>query len=337
VSKPTFDAIVRDLWECGYIRRFEKLSDNCYETTCTMTWRVVAKEASLRSGGCWHPYLGGLRWQNGNKAFYLIKRNDKRSTPVSDLMRYRNIVEEVTGLSAGWSAGSCATKLLQWAFDKHEADPDDKTIINGGFIGYHECTPDHYDHASMYDAKSCYYQLIKRLPSPKAGITRDGKLRFDPMRPDEKSKWSEVIAIVEEEKLLRNSLWGVMLGCNTPKTHYHKGECKEDACYFGHSFAAAALVARSAWELCRDAAEETDAVYAQTDGIIVAGNKYPTIWDSVGLIWSLKHSGKAHTVHQHNYKIGDHQTEFYSESDYFKEYNPRAPRPERLYYREWLA
>lgn len=323
--------VLKELNECGFCEEPLEEEDGLYSTLPTLSWRYLALECSKHLGGQWHPQHNGIRWQNGHDTTYILN-----SLGLSEIDRVRQLTFNATGIMPGWAYGSCAKAFLEWALIPGYKDTFDYLMLDGKYIGYRECTPCHAEHGIHYDAKSCYFQLIRRLPSPRCNLDSEGKLRFHPMTPDEHVKWSEAKEILTPEKLLRNSVWGCMLGSTRESTHFHKGEEKKNRGYEGTHYPAAALVARSAWEMCRQVCVETDAVYAHTDGVIVVNGSKPLCWNTCGIEYRILEQGETHVVHHAAWCVGGNPTKHYDPETVFPGELKRPEKPQIEYHLRWL-
>lgn len=331
-KRQSFECILSELAECGY------LSDPCEADGGTWTaeptngWHSLCRRASESANGQWHPSPTGLRWQNGPYSTHCI-----HPEKYEEINRVCRLAEKFTGERVGMSYGSAARACLKFAFPQHSKKNRDDVLLEGGKIGYHECKPGKWAYGINFDIKGCYYQLIKRLASPRAGIGWNGDIDFVHLNREENSKWRDVLTFIETEKMLRNSLWGAMLGSLEPRWYFHDGEWERGIAYEGHSYGAAALVARSAWEVCRQAAQDTDAVYAQTDGIIVTSGIMPNYWNRLGLVYEPRAAGETYVHGQHRWRVGGKATKWFTKRAIWHEPVARAAQPERHYHFEWLA
>jgi hypothetical protein len=167
-------------------------------------------------------------------------------------------------------------------------------------------------------------------------LLRDGTVLFHRHTADEWAKWLDTLSVVRDNKLLRNALVGCSLGRSGGTPFWHNGERKLARGRHGHLRAAGLLVVRSAYELCRIAAEQTDAFYANIDSVICNECAFPHIWESVGLTVREQANGHAHICGRGIYEIGGKQTKWYSLGSRFALPEPRSPLPERLFYRQWI-
>lgn len=324
-------AACRELVECGWLRQFELLGDGNVSATERLSWNTVARELSERLGGMFHVQHNGVRWQMGRLNFYIVQHEGRE-----ELDRVRQLVRNFTGLEAGYSYGSCASKLLSWSLIKCKPRPSTLDAFRDERIGFRMHTAGQYSFGAHYDAKACYFQLIKRLESPRLSVDKRGRIEFHPLLADENQKWREVISLVEGEKLLRNSMWGTMLGSSTKKFYFFQGEEKLGGAYLGSHWAAASLVGRTAYELTRQVAIETEAVYAHTDGVIVSRETKPELWDKYGIEYRLDAYGDTHILHTWNWKCGDKCTKHYDRRGRPAQDIPIAPAPEIIFYPKWL-
>lgn len=324
--------VLQESKDCGYSKAFEEIGLNAWVTLPTLTWGHMALNCSRNNNGVFHPNHHSVRWQLGRNNHYILA-----SDGVEETLRIRELAKKVTGQEVGYSYGAAARALIKWALLPLEPNERDPLMLKGGFVGYHQCKAGRYKNMVHYDASACYFQLISRLESPRLYLNRDLELIFCPMLPHERSKWNEVLEITRGEKLLRNSIWGAMLGGSNSRVSFHKGERKMSGAYYGTHYAAAALVARSAWELCRAACVDTGAVYAQTDGIICQKDQFPMWWDKIGIEYSVKAYGTAHIIRQHCWKCGSKKTKWYESDDNFPEDSPMPDSPQRYFHFDWLC
>lgn len=308
-------------------------------------WARIAKRLSQELSGQLIPTMGGgvirLSSQKGQRGGrvtgYLIQEGDLKET----LRARANLAtlgledEEIP-----WNVTGCAGRLLKYVGEPQKFEKSAAFVWRGrGKIFYHECAPGKYKDLSYWDVRACFYTLLCRLPSLYVSIGPND-IDFFSMPPGARERWRDVQTVVTYQKLLRNSMWGRACG-NTPnagpRIFYHRGNRKEFRGGPGPFAAAAWLVAASAWDLNRAAAEETGAVYGTADSIIAPITRAPAAWRNAGLDYEAVPPGAAEICHRGSYLVAGKQTQtYYNGSRAYKE-TPRPPSPPCNYAPQWVG
>jgi hypothetical protein len=249
--------------------------------------------------------------------------------------------EIATGLGipkTGYSLGNISRKCLEWVGKREGNGSDYSALRHGKNWGYLHAVPGIYPDAREWDVRACYFEMFCRLPSLRMFMYRDS-LGFSPMKPDEVSRKRDFQNAIREHKLLRNMIVGCMTGGRVDGLKVaNRGKWERRKLGGGAFPTAGNLIVRSGFELCQQAAHESNAVHAATDGIIEASGVKPRAWASVGLDTRLKAQGMADIRAWGAYKIGSKPpTAFYTDQIRHALEMNRPTVPETLYYKHWLA
>ena len=324
--------ISRELEGLSLLRVVKEIAPDCVLIESDFEAKHLAQFASARGKGQWL-IAGGNIFQNlRNAGGWLINWRDYGA--IHDA---REVCRSITGEAHGWSVASNARAVWTWALPPGDEKPHREKILEGAGIGYHECAPGVYPDFWNVDMSGCYWELLKRLPSRRfMQLSPSRYVRIAETR-QEKKRLALVFERLQNEKLMRNSIWGSCLGKYRRGTFFCGGVEEESGTYFGTHPTAAYFVGRMAWELTVMACHEGDAVYAQTDGVIMHKDRAPHVWDFYGMPYKVAGFGTADVRYQHSYRVGKKQTKHYQARCTHREAVERVPLPDRLYCAEWLT
>lgn len=320
----------------------------------------LAEALSRRFRGQWRATDGWISYNpGGGKGRHGLHIMDvgQLESALSARECYKRILEREAGV---WSPRSIARLILEWMIEgeemiygraKHDGDYYGPKIMNGWpEWAYARCIPGEYVFLALYDIKSAYWQMLKRLPGL---FPRLSKRRYD----SKKYTWcgfgllslqgEERWEIIKQEadicKPVRLAFHGLMKGgrvqwrgegyggnpVHTSGTMWHSKP------YPGMFPVAALLTARAVYELCWEQAMEGSAPYAAVDCVMLWESMEPLVWRSVGLDFHLDAIGEASVKAHGNYKVGSKRTKFYLKSDYLVP-DQGSEAPDRLTYRDWM-
>jgi len=311
------------------LRGVLEIAPECLTAEAPMGWPFVAQRLSAVLGGQWWPKVNGVTWLLGRQCRWLIEEDS-----LADIRAAREVCAFL-GVDQAWSVGGCARRLLKFVGPSMHREACRERLLNQISLGYHDCQPGEHTYARLWDVSGCYFNLLSRLPCLRCTIVRDGVL-WHQWLPDEASRWRDVLEASRHAKVLRNALWGCALGRVEAGDCYIRGELRKIVGSSGPFRAAALLVGRSAWELCRLASIETAAVYSQTDSVITPRDVAPTAWASVGLDTVVQASGAADIRRRGVYRVGSKETYWYHEGSRFEEVAERPREPSERWYDRWL-
>lgn len=294
-------------------------------------WPRLAQELSHTNPGQWHPKPKGLTWQVSRRAAWIV-----------DPAMVRTILDAVCivkgiGLTCGYSIGSAARALLKWIGPGQPDLSCADALFEDAEVGYHDCRPCTFPHGILWDVSSCYYRIWCRLPSLRCYVVPGEGVRWLGMERAELRRREQVADLVAAHKGLRNALYGCMLGAQAGRTYYHRGEARRAPRMPGLFRSGGLVIARAAWEVCRDGSEEVDSVYSNTDCVLSLDGAYPSIWESYGLDVTIKGEGPGEVCARGVYVCGEATTEWYGPGGLYREPVDRAPPPTTRYARGWLA
>lgn len=314
----------------GLICYFYHLEDRAFFATPTKSWRKLAESLAATSGGVIWCGNNSITWTFGRIAVWIFDgaQHDK----ISDA---RSIVWDVTGNQCGWSYGQCARALLKWIGAGHDSFNSGLFLPDQIEYGYHDCAPGHYNYASLWDVKSCYFSLMSRLPSLQVTPTRE-KLIWHETPEEQMDKFRVMVGAIAEHKVLRNSIVGCMVGKLEQGEVCTRTGWKKIKTPSGKYLNTGLLIVRSAWELCREASEETDSVYSVVDCVVSLGIKKPEAWERRGLETRLQEYGAAEIHGFGMYQVGNKRTQLINDRVFIPMPIARAAAPEISYTDLWL-
>lgn len=317
--------------EClGLLSYQSKYNARAFMATPLKGWRALAE--------CLTKQCGGLIWIGGNNVTWTFGRIAVwifSSDALEKISEARDIVWDVTGTQCGWSYGQCARTLLKFIGAEHQSFNTELFLPKNIEYGYHDCAPGVYPYASLWDVRSCYFSLLRRLPSLQVTPTSEG-LIWHACEDDAMARFREVTEAIGEHKILRNSIVGCMIGKIEPGTVCTRTGWKTLTTPPGKYCNTGLLIVRSAWELCREASEETDSVYSVVDCVVSTKQKKPESWERVGLETRLQEYGSAEIQGFGLYRVGNKQTKLLNPNLFIPMPQERAVAPELCYNKEWL-
>lgn len=327
-------------------QQFGGLTLECHETVpCTQpveayprlwtaypaeSWQKACEWYSQRLGGQWWPKKDGLTWVEGSRVSWIVEPSQ-----LGPIVGAQQIAQSF-GLDCGASVGSAARALLRYCGDPQYPYKGSLMLTSGTGDAYVECTPGIYADATLWDCKSYYYSILRRLPTWRLAVRTDGRLDFFGDGPGEADRRAAVLAAVATHKQLRNALVGCMTGRKKGSPYYHAGRQKLHRGGPGLFRGAGLLVRRVAWELTRTASVESDSKLSNTDCVLTTGGQYPGIWDEYDLVVEKRQEGEADVCCPVIYRIGPHETEWYRRGSRFRLAEPRPASPCLSYVGDWL-
>ena len=374
-----FGGIVKELIRRGVIKNADQVGHIAYSVTLSSAFNfaAVCREAAGISSEGFFTDIGenaGMRWSMGNMVAGIL-------LPVAVIPGIREaqaIVSQVIPayhrpLDA-WTNGSNARQLVRYVLEK--AIPNElsrgsarKLLIPlgaedlltptdlGEEVGerayqYHDCKPGEYPSIIMYDAEAFYFNLICRLkclrldvypPNTRFNTLSKPVISWGGWQGSEYERWRDVLGHIGETKLLRNALWGVLLGSSNPRAIYTsaskkahrkklydirlggeywvdvpaspKGRVRRETVVYtgGMARGAGLLVGRGGAEVCSEASWEVSSVYSTLDSVSVIDGGVPKTWDKLGLPSGIKERGGGEIVARGVWRIGPHHTADYYE------------------------
>ena len=385
-----FGKIVAHLERESIIRNVVQVGDiaYCVKPNPRFPFSAICREAAGQTQSGFFADIGensGLRWQMGNAVGGILLPHSARE----EIKAAQDIVSRVIPAHErpplAWTNGGNARQLVRWVIEKeikHVGEAEDllTPAIPGEDVGerayqYHDCKPGKYAGLVMYDAEAFYFNLISRAKALRLSVypSKNGSkpaICWGEWQGQEYEKWREVIAHIGETKLLRNALWGVLLGSSGNRFIYTSaakkearmtyetgvwqtvpaspaGRIRQEEVHFagGMARALALLVGRGGAEICAEASSEVSSVYSTLDSVTVTNGAVPKTWKSLGLPSGIKEKGMGNIVARGVWQIGpNHTADYYDKGKIIPaRYEcPAPPSPvERRfytspYYKLWL-
>lgn len=360
MNPPLFEAL-RALYEGGATPRLEAnhADETCrlhlreggviyppepYADTLTLvdprpSWHLVARLLSLLLPGQVWPSSQGATWILGRKVHYLTPLHRLKTVQDARLLHF-----EVTGAIGPYSTGGVARRLLAWTGISQPFGDLSRELKRGlPRWPYYKCLPGTYPSLYLWDCQSYHYHLLKRLPSPRAYLSREGHLGWHPLRSDERRRWDALLDKVAPHKRVRNSLVGSAYSQGKGAYYINGRRYEHPRRGPGPLSAGASVVYRTAYELTHRAVLETGSPYAAVDSVFSEAAHPPQAWTDVDLPVGLKGEGEVEIHFLQAYRIGLKTTKPYDESAAHEKKTGRAlfrvpdysPRPGHEYW-PWL-
>jgi len=294
--------------------------------------RLALELSNRLPGNFYYSGRGSITWLNGSRSVTLIM-----DRAVDSVIDGRRIVEALTGSVHGWTIGQLAKELVAWI------GPPDRTSTRQAIASLKDywkfclCTPCTSGDAALYDLESCFYSILSRVKTVRPYFSTRGLLWLDAENPAEETRFRLLVGAVKDHKALRNALIGAMVGGigETSSQYWHKGRMIPFKTIRGPRVELGAAVVRSAYEIVQLEAQASSAFYANTDSIIISGDKGPKIWPMAGLPFRLLARGEADVQAFGQYRVGHKATKSYNPGSGFPaiEHNPELVEP---IYCPWL-
>lgn len=310
--------VLADLGDDEPIRRCVWRRDRIWLGECRASWPEAALWLSRTHGGMWIPSQHGLTWLLGRSVCRLM-------TPA-----YYDLVEDCRGVCLsvsappGDSVGGCARSLLGLMGEPQYPYKGLLTLHGGRYCGYHDCTPGRWEWGTQYDVSGCYYHLLRRLPSVRCHLGREG-LVWHAWQRGEEETWRLILDACGPLKPLRNTLWGCMLGGTAPIPAYSRGKLVTRRGRLGPYRPAALAVGRTAYELCRLASHQTGSVYSNTDGVVSVDGSIPTIYEDVGMSLRVVSEGPTIVYSSASWQVGSRGSAYYNRGSTYQQGINREP------------
>lgn len=308
----------------------EEVGPWVWSATTNKYWAWIAHFLSHYWGGWLIHRHNGVSWLCGRRRGYLI------SPETVEPLRQARATAELLGIEPGWSFGSIANGLLKTLNVKDWPAKGIAERFPDRVFGHQHATPCRLEYGCLFDIKACYYNLLWRLPGLFPFLCYD-KLCWAWTDDEVMERWHTILGAVKPIKPLRNAIWGTMLGSSEGRWAFHRGQRKRYWTKSGPFRPAGLLIGRTAWELCRTAAEQTESIHSYTDSILCHTEAEPTVWADCGLDYELRNQGPSHVLGPGRYRIGDKATCLYDEKSRFLDPVPIAPKPDLHLFKQWLV
>lgn len=326
--------IAESLYLSGMIDKPLEIDFDCVIAKYRAQPFEIANACSLLSGGIWKAFPHGVFGLCGRKNGWLLPNMSVEK--LNGIMKSREDALEITGKRVGYSNGSAARAILNWALTPVYPSANAKNLMPDGQINYHDCKATKHPDCQLYDISSCYFQLMNRLPTLRMSMNDKGEIVKHPLSREENARLKAAYSVVSKNKILRNSIWGVSLGQLNKQPYWVAGERKTGAIVAGPFQTAAFLVARLGWELTRAASEDSGSVYSNIDCVVVPRGAKPVTWNTFGIDYRLQYEGDADIRFRFNYQIGKFETPGFRKNDRLRDSKALLEAPTRLYTHEWL-
>lgn len=299
---------LRDIEPCLWLGPLHPVEEDlqgnpflAFGTDSSAGWKVTARELSRILPGQFWASNTSVTWVCGRDVVHLIDHD-----MIPHVLNARSACARI-GAGAGGTVGACARRILEWAAEPERKGsiPPQIDMINPNYL---ETLPGQYKQGTMYDVQSCYWSLFCRLPSLRLAYDA-GRIVWIQMTGQEQERIQRMKEELAREKVLRNTVVGVCRGGNA-RIYYCRGEKCSLPATPGPFQRAAKLIYRTAWELCRRAAEEADTVYACVDSVCSIGRS-PSAWKAAGLTTRVVCAGWSDICRPGVYRVGRKATEDY--------------------------
>jgi hypothetical protein len=275
-----------------------------YESTHDTITLALALSAQVGGQVWWSN--SGLTWVRGRATQYAV-----RADALGDVLRARAVCESV-GADPAWSVGACARALLAFVGRGGTFSEHAKRAVAGRWH-YYRVRVATGEQGELWDIDSAYYQLLCRAPSPFPVFISPDRWLWAWGTSEQMERWARVLIGVGAEKVLRNAIVGCALGADGSTVCACKGELLRVKPRGTGWVGIGALVVRTLYELTGAGASETQAVYSNTDCVLVPERTQqpPRVWRDAGLACSLRATGAYDVRGVGVYRIGTHATKPY--------------------------
>lgn len=297
---------------------------------CRSSWPEACQWLSTHHGGMWFPSPHGLTWVLGRQVGRLMTEQ------YYELLEGCRLICMQVGVDPGDSVGGCARSLLGLMGEPQYPYKGLYTLHGGRYCGYHDCTPGRWDWGTHWDVSGCYYHLLRRLPSVRCHLGREGVV-WHPWARGEEENWRLILDAVGPLKPLRNTLWGCMLGGTGAIPAYTRGKLVHKRGRLGPFRPAALAVGRTAYELCRLASHQTGSVYSNTDGVVSVDGSVPTIYEDVGLSLRVVSEGPTEIYSSASWRVGSEGSVYYKRGSTYPQGITREPLESAYDIWRWLV
>jgi hypothetical protein len=240
-------------------------------------------------------------------------------TEVPTVLRARAAVQELTGNpSPGWTHASLARTVTRWLDLPNWAAHRPLMIpVNTALPSWHyqECIPCDWRDAALYDMRSAYWQIALRAKSPVFDVFVDQRqIIWGCISGDQEERWQRMGRALEGHKQLRLAIIGVnSAGWRRPgqwvdQEYYFRGSPCTMRYPPGPLQPLAILTVVAARELTQIQAQESAALYANADCVVVDGGDEPKYWKDYGIAYRLVARGKTEIRAMGAYSIGTKET-----------------------------
>lgn len=337
-------AAVRDVHDCGWLSEPYEVARGVWAAQPTAHgWRAAAYELAARLPGQVWPGRRSVSWvcgANGPHGRLLDPGDVPAIREAQDTLADLGLRDEMP-----WSLGRIARALLTWAVPPERCPANTDHLLEGIEVGYHDCRPGEYPQAQMWDVHSYYYTLLERAPSPRVQVGRSGSVHWGALTTEERARWRQMLAVVDRQKVLRNSLVGTAMGAKGKRVVFVRDKERPGRALRvpvslpgGPYRGLGLLIVRTGYELCHAAACETDSIYSTIDSVCFVGQstRGPKAWESLGFECAVKAGGAADIRRRGCWRVGHAQTVPYAREYRMPVGVPRPGPPPFLVWKEWL-
>ena len=337
LPRVTSAALAR-LEEAGVLCDVVHLQDGFAVCGKPQSWASVAQKLSeLVPYRVWVA-ASGLTVVSGRSTFYLQQDHfrSKSDLSVPAIMSAREIAAQLGITSTGYSLGNIARKIVAELGPRDNRGDAWRDFRHGDAWGCIHAEPGAWGNCTLYDVKSCYFELLRRLPTPYPIACR-GRLGFGMPKGFSKARFREVTDAIAGHKHLRNNVVGCMVGAVDKQPRYAQGgKFFRQNLGTGHLASGGMLIIRSEWEMCRIAAMEGNSVHTAIDSVICTDGNAPRVWQKRGLTVRAQYTGDTDIKAWAAYKVGEKRSELYRE--HFPYFLPTElpAAPPVSYHEQWL-
>lgn len=274
-------------------------------------------------------FIGGshISWVSGSYAVAI-----HTAETWEKLQPIRATAQAITGELGRYGIGACARQLAAWLGKPEPGNPRLREYT--GDWHYQKCTPGIMDHAYQFDLSACYFNLLRRVPSLTPSFSSN-EVFWRSTASQDAERFRRLIDGVAGTKPLRNALVGAFFG-GSSQIYLHKGKTQRFRTAPGGKMALAALIVRTAYEVCQLQADISGAVYANTDSVICSENT-AGFWADLGLPFTLGASGPANVQAIGKYKVGLKETKTFTQDKTGTLRSARESRRVDPVYWRWLT
>lgn len=281
------------------------ICSNAY--TCPPEWFDfhLVQGASAQTGGQWFLGREAIVHSSGPHSAVCL-----HPACLEASQRGRATVSRITGKKEGWTTGQQARKIVAWLGTKRRATSIAAERLAETNWHYQLSEPCELDYGELWDVRAAYWQILRRFESPHVIWTDDTII---PAYADDEVmyRWEIMLDRLDGDKRLRNAIVGAMVGGGAGAIAFRRGELFSLPSVRGPMHDLGAAVVRICYELTELQAGTCDAVYANTDCVLIRDGGVPTFWDDIGLESRRQAQGVTDVRCIGCYKCGEHHTDYY--------------------------
>lgn len=265
---------------------------------------------------------------NHSETYILEKTVDTSTGEVTYLQdeygKARVAAQNLTGREdVGWTPGKIARTINEWLGVNTSTKRTLKESFNNRILpyyNYYHCSPTHMSCGILWDMRSAYWAIARRVPSPLVYFTTNPTrpLLFGSVSERTESQWRTMLDVIEPYKSVRLAMVGQYTKGYSDGPFrdvgywcIHRGNVIQEPVRQGPLHNLGLLIVRCTYELCQQQREEANGCYAYVDCVITESNRRMGYWESLHIPHRGKAEGETHILSLDKRKVGDNTTQRY--------------------------